>query len=99
MTVGFHVDLDLLAGSLDAMERGEAELDELLTDLTRRVEALRSTWTGDAAVAQEAAQRAWESGFRSMQEGLAAMRAAGGRAHATYSDAVGTNLRMWGQVS
>ncbi|GAA1794607.1 pore-forming CpnT exporter EsxE [Nocardioides hankookensis] len=81
------------------MTRCGIELDALLDEVARRVDALHVTWGGAAALAQDGAQAEWAAGFRQMREALAAMRAAGGVAHENYSDAAGTNLRMWEQVS
>jgi ESAT-6 family protein len=94
----YAVDLDELLATTDALGRCGADLDALLADVTARVAALHDTWAGRAAVAQAEAQAEWETGFREMREGLAAMRAAGAAAHQRYDAAATTNLRMWEQV-
>ena len=98
MSVAFHVDLDLLAESVEEMARCGRSLDDVLAELAERVSMLQATWTGDAALAQDRAQEAWESGYHAMRDGLETMRAAGEAAAVSYDDAVATNLRMWGQV-
>ncbi|MFC7492817.1 MULTISPECIES: WXG100 family type VII secretion target [unclassified Nocardioides] len=95
----FAVDLDLLAETLVAMKQCGEALDARLAEAAAQVGALQATWTGDAADAQAAAQAAWESGFQSMCEGLAAMRAAGTVADGNYHAAVDTNLLMWQQLA
>jgi WXG100 family type VII secretion target len=95
----FRVDVDLLDETVAEMARCGEALDELLAEVSRRVDALRLTWSGAAALAQDEAQAEWEAGFREMRAALAAMRAAGRVAHGNYLDAATTNLRMWEQVS
>ncbi|WP_036506565.1 WXG100 family type VII secretion target [Nocardioides sp. URHA0020] len=94
----YAVDLDLLDETTSSMARCGDALDDLLDEVSRRVTALRTTWDGAAALAQDEAQSEWEDGFREMREALAAMRAAGRAAHGHYGDAVATNLRMWDQL-
>jgi WXG100 family type VII secretion target len=95
----FRVDVDLLDETVAEMARCGEALDELLAEISRRVDALRVTWSGAAALAQDAAQAEWEAGFQEMREALAAMRSAGVMARGNYRDAAATNLRMWEQVS
>lgn len=94
----FAVDLDELLRVVEEMAACEDDLRELADGLARRVRALHATWEGSAAVAQESAQVAWESGFRGMREALGRMRAAGRVAHGHYTGALATNLGMWGQL-
>ncbi|GAB3199829.1 hypothetical protein GCM10027062_17570 [Nocardioides hungaricus] len=94
----FDVDLDELLATVDDLAGCGAALDSLLDEVARRVAALHATWSGRAAVAQAAAQAEWEAGFAGMRDGLADMRATATTAHGNYSDAAGTNMRMWGQV-
>ncbi len=95
---GFGVDLDQLADTTAELARCGRALDGLLAEISRRVEALHDTWSGEAAGAQATAQEAWEAGFRAMRDGLATMRAAGDLAEESYRSAIDTNVRMWGQV-
>lgn len=94
----FSVDLDALRRSVGEMGRCGAALDVLLDELARQVADLHTTWCGDAASAQVAAQDGWETGFRDMRAALAAMRGAADVAHGNYDEAAATNLRMWEQV-
>lgn len=95
----YAVDLDLLAETIAAMAQCEAALDERLDEVAQRVAELHGTWSGAAAVAQAAAQQSWEAGFRSMRDGLAAMRAAGDAAGTSYLSAIDANRQMWEQLS
>ena len=94
----FSVDLELLEEAVAEMSRCGEALDVLLDEVARRVDDLRATWSGAAALAQDGAQAEWEAGFRQMRDALASMRAAGRVAHGNYADAAETNLRMWEQV-
>ncbi|WP_051549215.1 WXG100 family type VII secretion target [Nocardioides sp. URHA0032] len=95
----YAVDLEELLATVDLLGRCGEELDELLAAIAGRVAVLHDTWSGRAAGAQATAQAEWESGFREMREGLAAMRAAGSTAHDRYRSAADTNVRMWQQVA
>lgn len=94
----YAVDLGELLATVDALDRCGADLGAVLSDVADRVAALHGSWSGRAATAQVVAQAEWESGFREMQAGVAAMRAATSAAHDRYDGAVSTNLRMWEQV-
>lgn len=94
----FSVELDELLRVVDGMAACERELRELAEELGRRVRALHETWEGSAAVAQQSAQLAWESGFRGMREALGRMRTAGRAAHEHYAGALATNVAMWEQL-
>lgn len=98
MSGPFAVDLDELLDTVGELARCGEALDALLDEVAQRVAALHGTWTGDAAVAQAAAQQGWEAGFRAMRAALASMRAAAGVAHANYEGAATANVRMWQQV-
>jgi len=95
----YAVDLDLLEETIAAMAACVAGLDDLLDEVGARVAELHGTWSGAAASAQAVAQESWEAGFRAMRDGLAAMRAAGDTAEASYHSAIGTNRLMWEQLS
>lgn len=91
----FAVDLDLLADTIADLTCCERTFDELLDRLRARVRTLHVTWTGQAALAHDAAQTEWESGFAAMRDGLCRMRAAGEVAHCAYTDAVEVNVAIW----
>lgn len=95
----YEVDLDLLDETIASMAACGRALDGLLDEVDRRVAELHGTWSGQAASAQATAQQAWEDGFRSMRDGLAAMRAAGDLAGSSYRTATDTNRRMWEQLT
>lgn len=92
------VDLEELAGTVEALSRCGGRLDMLLDDVSHAVRALHLSWSGLAADAQAEAQAEWEAGFRSMRAALDAMREAADAAHDRYAAAAATNLRMWEQV-
>ena len=94
----FAVDLEELLDTIADMARSTTALDSLLSEVEARVGALHDVWSGRAATAQSAAQAEWETGFRSMRDALATMRAAAATAHENYADAAATNVRMWEQV-
>lgn len=94
----YRVDLDLMQETIDSLTRCEATCDRALDDVSRRVRDLHGTWSGLTAAAQADAQARWEDGFAQMRAGLAEMRGAAGTAHHNYTDAVDTNVRMWGSL-
>ena len=67
----FAVDLDDLLATVDDLAVRGTWVADLLTEVSRRVEALHVTWSGRAALAQAGAQADWEAGFRAMHDGLA----------------------------
>lgn len=99
-TVGrpFAVDLEELAHVVTEMATCQAQLHDVADEIVRRVSALHGSWEGEAAVAHEAAQRAWDAGFRDMREALGAMRAAAHVARGNYETAATANLGMWEQL-
>lgn len=93
---GFSVDLEALLASVDQMSAFHSSLEQTLATVRSSVTALGMTWHGDAASAQEAAQRQWNDGAQQLRDALAQLRDAVEQAHSNYSDAVSTNTRMWG---
>lgn len=95
MAARFSVDVDALRRTVDEMACCGEGLHDLADALALQVRALRDTWEGEAAVAQEAAQQEWEAGFRSMREALARMRVVATVAHDNYAAAATANVEMW----
>lgn len=94
----FDVDPDALARATDEMQACHASLSELAADIEHRVATLHLSWDGEAARAHHEAQAVWERGFREMRDALLHMRAAGRTAHANYTSAAASNLRLWQRV-
>ena len=93
---GFSVDLEALAAGVDQMSVFHSTLEQTLASVRSSVAALGLTWHGDAASAQEIAQRQWDDGAQQLREALAQLRDIAEQAQSNYSNAVATNTRMWG---
>lgn len=93
---GFSVDLEELLAGVDHMTAFHSTLEQTLASVRASVTALGMTWHGDAASAQESAQRQWDDGAQQLREALAQLRDIAEQAHSNYSNAVATNTRMWG---
>jgi ESAT-6 family protein len=93
---GFSVDLEALLAGVDQMSAFQSNLEQTLATVRSSVTALGMTWHGDAASAQETAQRQWDDGAQQLRDVLAQLRDIAEQAHANYSNAVSTNTRMWG---
>jgi WXG100 family type VII secretion target len=91
----FRVDLELLDEAIASMEMFGNDVDTWLTDVDRHIAGLHLSWLGDAATAQRTAHAEWLTGVRRMRDNLNDLRDIATRAHGNYSDAVGTNTRMW----
>jgi WXG100 family type VII secretion target len=92
---GFSVDLEELLAGVDQMSAFHSSLEQKLASVQSSVSALGSTWHGDAAAAQDAAQQQWNDGAQQLREALAQLRDIAEHAHANYSNAAATNTRMW----
>jgi WXG100 family type VII secretion target len=93
---GFSVDLEALLTGVDQMSGFHSNLESTLASVRSAVTALGSTWHGDAASAQDAAQQQWDDGAQQLREALAQLRDIAEHAHSNYSNAAATNTRMWG---
>ncbi|GAA2143384.1 pore-forming CpnT exporter EsxE [Nocardioides koreensis] len=98
MSAPFAVDLEELARVVGEMATCQGQLLEVADEISRQVRALHDSWQGEAAVAHEVAQRAWDAGFGDTREALAAMRTAADVAHHHYEAAALTNVGMWEQL-
>jgi WXG100 family type VII secretion target len=94
----YAVDLGELEGRIDEMAAFERTIEQALHELTRVVDDLHVTWSGQAATAHGVAHQKWVAGMKEMHSGLTEMRAAADRAHGNYASAVEANSRMWASV-
>ncbi|WP_225730507.1 MULTISPECIES: WXG100 family type VII secretion target [unclassified Nocardia] len=93
---GFHVDLDHLDQVTAKIGTLQGFLADSLAGIDARVAALHQEWTGTAAAKHEAAHKDWMTGAAEVTEGIEVMRAAAANAHTHYTDAMQTNLKMFG---
>ncbi|MFD9551185.1 WXG100 family type VII secretion target [Nocardia salmonicida] len=93
---GYRVNLDELEQITARMRGFSGFLADTLQGLQLRMTALHQTWSGDAATAQNEAFTQWMTAAGEVAEGVAAMRDASAEAHASYIDAIETNLRTLG---
>lgn len=98
MTGPFRVRPAQLADVVERLGKLDAQLESVLANVERRVDELHLTWSGEAAQAQRAAHEEWRQGATQMRTGLATMRSIAATAHANYTAAAATNVRMWDQV-
>lgn len=98
MSAPFRVRPAQLADVVERLGRLDAHLETVLADVERRVTDLHGTWSGEAAQAHREAHAEWRRGAERMRAGLATMRSIAATAHANYTGAAVTNLRMWDQV-
>ena len=73
----FTVDVEELFRTIGEMHTCESDLHRLAESLESRIDELHTTWQGEAATAQRAAQAQWEKGFREMREALGPAPAGG----------------------
>jgi len=92
---GFTVDLQALLAAVDAMSAFEGQLEQSLARAKASVESLGSSWQGDAAGAQQAAQAQWNSGAEELRAALGQLRDIAEQAHGNYSNAAQMNTQMW----
>ncbi|TRW86177.1 WXG100 family type VII secretion target [Mycolicibacterium sp. 018/SC-01/001] len=91
----FSVDPAALLSVVDRMSAFDSELEAHLAQVASSVARLGVTWQGDAGEAERAAQDRWDQGAREMREALSRLRSIAEGAHANYSSAAQTNVRMW----
>lgn len=94
----YSLDVDDLATVIDDLDRGHTALNELATDLQRRIDELHLSWEGQTAQAHRLAQAEWSQGFQEMRDALARMRRAADTAHRNYTSAAAVNHQLWEQV-
>lgn len=94
---GLGVDLARLGELVDRMQRFEAQLNDVRTQLDARIRGLDVTWTGAAAVAQAGAHARWDAAAGDVHAASGTLRRVAATAHANYAAAVLANRRMWSQ--
>ena len=92
---GFTVDLESLIAAVDQMSTFESKLEHQLAVVKASVASLGTSWHGEAADQQQAAQDRWNSGAEELRTALGQLRDIAEQAHTNYSGAVANNLRMW----
>ncbi|MFD4403402.1 WXG100 family type VII secretion target [Nocardia sp. NPDC058499] len=92
----FQVDLGQLDNLTARAGNFVGFLNDSLTSLQQRMDALQHTWTGDAARAQSDAYRQWATGATDVNDGVDAMRQAAADAHTRYTTALDTVARILG---
>jgi WXG100 family type VII secretion target len=96
--MGYHVDLKVLESVVDELDTTQARLEKQLGELDRIVGSLAHVWTGRAATAYRTAHREWRADASDMHQALTIIHGAAHTAHANYTSATSTNVRMWDQV-
>ncbi|MGQ4598687.1 WXG100 family type VII secretion target [Nocardia sp. R6R-6] len=72
-------------------------VDESLDEIEKRIAALHTSWSGEAAAAHAAAHLEWTTAAGKIRDGLAKMRAAATAARQQYESASAANLSMLGR--
>lgn len=72
-------------------------LNDSLSGLQQRIEAVQQNWNGTAADAQAQAFAEWVTGATDVAEGIEAMKLSAKAAHDRYAAAVAANLQMLGR--
>lgn len=95
MAEPFRVDPQALADTVQRMTAFQRHAEEMITEIDSRVTRLHEAWTGEAAAAHAQAHQHWARGEALMREALTQLQKAATTAHANYTGAMSTNLRMW----
>lgn len=96
MTDAFAVDLDKLADIIERMASYQVVVDSMLQECDTVVLNLHANWEGVASEAHAAAHEQWKQGADLMRSALGQLRAAGSRAHTSYTGAIEANQKTWG---
>lgn len=91
----FALDPDELDAVIADLERSEAALDSITSDLESQMRALHDEWEGLAAQAHDEAHAQWTAGMVAMRQAMSDLRAAARAAHGNYTAAGDANLSMW----
>lgn len=94
----FSIDTDQLEARIDELARFDRMLGDQLDRLDETMGQLRGNWSGSASDAQQRAHQEWSRGFDEMRRAVVGMREVARVAHANYTSAARTNVRMWSQV-
>ncbi|MDR7253457.1 WXG100 family type VII secretion target [Nocardioides sp. BE266] len=91
----FSLDPDELDAVIGDLERTEAALNTITSDLETQMRALHDEWEGLAAQAHSEAHAQWTAGMVAMRQAMSDLRAAARAAHGNYTAAGDANLAMW----
>ncbi|MEV6769711.1 WXG100 family type VII secretion target [Nocardia sp. NPDC051030] len=91
----YRVDLVGLDQLIDAAATLETEIEQQVTAIDQRVDALHVNWSGDSAVAHRAAHDERIAGVAEMRTALSDLRAKLKTAHDAYVQVGKTNAEMW----
>ena len=91
----FSLDPDELDAVIGDLERTEAALNTITSDLETQRRALHDEWEGLAAQAHSEAHAQWTAGMVAMRQAMSDLRAAARAAHDNYAAAGDANLAMW----
>lgn len=95
MTERYVVDHDALDSLIVRMEHYLVSMKGWIDDVDSRVAQVQTTWTGEAADAQQGSHQNWQQGAAEMQTALNEIRANARVAHTNYVNAVSANVQMW----
>ncbi|MGW4737374.1 WXG100 family type VII secretion target [Nocardia xishanensis] len=97
MTSEYSVDLADLETLAARLRAYQGFLTDQLDELTQRVRALTSNWSGQAAAAFDEAHRDWARSVAQLESALQTMEQDAARAHTSYSAVIATNSKMVGR--
>lgn len=95
MSADYRVDLPGLQRLVDGAATFETTIEDLVTDIDKRIDALHVNWSGEAAAAHRAAYEARIKAVADMRLALAELRAKLKSAHEAYSTVGPVNRGMW----
>lgn len=93
---GFRADLEGLSQLLDRLQAVDRRAVRIAADLDQDARRLETQWSGMAADRHEAAHRRWLQAHDQLRSAAADLARFVRAAHANYTDAAATNVRMWG---
>ncbi|WP_176458278.1 WXG100 family type VII secretion target [Rhodococcus sp. WWJCD1] len=87
-------ELETLVTRLDGLIES---VDRNVAELSAQAASVRSCWTGEAADAYTERHLAWHTAVSELTDDISDVRARLRNAHHQYSDAVATNLKIFGR--
>ncbi len=97
MSATYRVNLDEMQRLIDATATLESAIEESVTSIDKRVEALHVDWTGDTATAHKTAHDTRIAAVADMREALTELRRKLTTAREAYGAVGPTNHGMWPQ--
>lgn len=98
MMQSHRVDLAGVQDLIDDMTAFDAAIEDRIAALDEQIACLQAVWVGEAAAAQKQAHAELLAGLAHMRSGLQHLKGVARVAHANYSAAAASNVRMFGQV-